>query len=486
MTLENILSNVNVIKLIGNANIVINNIIIDSRKASKGSMFIAINGTQVDGHDFIQKTIDNGAIAIVCEKLPSDINKNITYIQVKDSSFSLGIIASNFYNNPSSKLKLIGITGTNGKTTTATLLYNLTKAFGYKVGLISTVVNYINDKELNSTHTTPDAISINKLLSEMVYNECEYCFMEVSSHSIAQYRITGLNFIGGVFTNITHDHLDYHKTFEEYLKVKKQFFDNLPSNAFALVNIDDKNGKIMLQNTKAVQHTYSLHSVSDFKCKLIESHFYGMLLNINGIDLWTKLIGKFNAYNILAVYATAILLNFNKDEILINLSNLNSVKGRFQYIKSKNDIIAIIDYAHTPDALTNILDTINEIKSDNSLLITVVGAGGNRDKSKRPIMADIVSENSDKVILTSDNPRSEKPEDILTDMQKGIKTANAQKVLTIIDRKEAIKTACMLAKKDDIILVAGKGHENYQEINGVKHHFDDKEIVQEIFNNILV
>jgi len=482
--LDKILKNIAAIQVVGNTDIIISEIIIDSRKILKNCLFVAVKGTQVDGHDFIQNTINNGAIAVVCEKLPTKTDNNITYIQVKDSAYSLGLIASNFYNNPSHNLKLVGITGTNGKTTTATLLYNLVKSLGYKAGLLSTVKNYIDNKEIISTHTTPDAISINKLLNDMVDEGCEYCFMEVSSHAIVQNRISGLHFTGAVFTNITHDHLDYHKTFDEYLKAKKQFFDNLHDNAFALINTDDKNGMVMVQNTKSSVYTYSLHSFSDFKCKVTESHFDGMQLHIDSIDVWTKLIGKFNAYNILAVYSTALLLNLPKDEVLLQLSNLNSVKGRFQYLISNEGIIAIIDYAHTPDALLNVINTINEIKNDDNQLITVAGAGGNRDKTKRPVMASIIAELSDKVILTSDNPRFEKPEDILSDMQKGISKSMNIKVLTIIDRKEAIKTACMIAKKGDIVLVAGKGHENYQEVNGIKHHFDDKEVIQEIFKQI--
>jgi UDP-N-acetylmuramoyl-L-alanyl-D-glutamate--2,6-diaminopimelate ligase len=479
--LEKIFKDIQIKSITGIKDISVKDIIIDSRFVSENSLFIAIKGTITDGHNYIQNSIEKGATVIVCEQLPAEINKNITYIQVKDSTFSTGLIASNFFDNPSEKLKLIGITGTNGKTTTATLLFNLVKSAGLRAGLISTVKNYINDEEIDSTHTTPDAISINKLLSKMVENNCDYCFMEVSSHAIVQNRITGLFFSGGVFTNITHDHLDYHKTFDNYIKAKKQFFDNLSENSFSLINSDDKNGRIMLQNTKSKTYTYSLHSVTDFKCKIVESNFDGMLLNIDGTELWTKLIGKFNAYNILAVYSTSELLGLPKEKTLVILSNLNSVTGRFQYVKSGNGVVAIIDYAHTPDALLNVLNTINEIKPHTCKLITVVGAGGNRDKSKRPVMAKIANELSDQVILTSDNPRFEKPEDILSDMKKGISLGSDNKLLTIIDRKEAIKTACLFARKGDIILIAGKGHENYQEINGIKQHFDDREIVQEIF-----
>jgi UDP-N-acetylmuramoyl-L-alanyl-D-glutamate--2,6-diaminopimelate ligase len=446
-----------------------------------GSLFVAVSGTQNDGHAFITKAIENGAIAIVCEKLPENLTDNITWINVNDSAEALGFIAANFFDNPSQKLKLVGITGTNGKTTTVTLLFRLFRALGYKCGLISTVVYCVEDKTYESTHTTPDQIVLNSLLAEMIHEGCSYCFMEVSSHSLAQKRIAGLKFTGGIFSNITHDHLDYHITFDNYIKTKKLLFDSLDKKAFALINVDDRNGKIMIQNTKAMVKTYAMRSVADFKVKVIESHFDGMQLNLDGAEVWTHLIGEFNAYNLLAVYSTAILLNQNKEEVLKHLSDFREVSGRFETIRSKSGIIAIVDYAHTPDALVNVLKTINQIRKGNEQLITVVGAGGNRDKTKRPIMAKVCTDNSDKVIITSDNPRFEKPEDIIRDMVAGVTEEHKKRMITITDRREAIKAAVMLAKPSDIILVAGKGHENYQEIKGVKHHFDDKEVLMELF-----
>jgi UDP-N-acetylmuramoyl-L-alanyl-D-glutamate--2,6-diaminopimelate ligase len=456
----------------------------DSRKVKKDSLFVATKGTLVDGHEFIQKAIDSGAIAIVCEDIPAVKNENITYVKVTDSTYSLGIIACNFFDNPSEKIKLVGVTGTNGKTTTVTLLFNLFKSLGYSVGLLSTVQNKINNTIIPSTHTTPDAITLNELLNTMVEHGCEFAFMEVSSHAVVQNRIAGINFTGAVFTNITHDHLDYHKTFDEYIKAKKRFFDLLPSDAFALVNRDDKNGLIMLQNTKAKKNTYALRTVADFKCKIIENHLAGLFLNIDNQDIWVKLIGTFNAYNVLAVYATAILLKEDKTNVLTALSNLNSVEGRFQYVKSPNGIIGIVDYAHTPDALKNVLETIKDIRSGNEQVITLVGCGGDRDSAKRPVMAAIACEYSNKVILTSDNPRSEDPEKILDQMQKGVNPVDIKKTLRITDRKEAIRTACNLSQKGDIILIAGKGHEKYQEIKGVKHDFDDLEILKETIKNL--
>lgn len=482
--LSDILKNVAVDQLIGNTNITITGLTFDSRTVICGNAFIAVSGTQSDGHKFIETAITKGAVAIICEILPKEINSTITYIKVQNSSEALGIIASNYYNNPSSKLDLIGVTGTNGKTTIATLSYHLAKKLGYKTGLLSTVRNYVDEREIHATHTTPDAIAINKLLAEMIAAGCTFCFMEVSSHAIVQNRISGLEFKGGIFTNITHDHLDYHKTFEEYLKAKKMFFDKLPAKAFALVNIDDKNGKVMLQNTEATKNSYSLKSYSDFKCKVLESHFDGMLLNVDGEEVWTKLIGGFNAYNLLSVYGTAILLGHKKEEVLKTLSELNTVEGRFEYIKSSNGVTAIVDYAHTPDALMNVLNTINSIRQGAGKLISVIGAGGNRDKTKRPIMGKITAELSDKVILTSDNPRNEIPEDIIKEIYAGIDAFNKKKVVKIVNREEGIRTAIMLASKEDIILIAGKGHENYQEINGVRHHFDDKEIVAKLFKEI--
>jgi len=482
--LKNILGNIKTVKITGPTNIKISSVNFDSRKIANKALFIAVKGTKTDGHNFISQAIKNGAIAIVCENLPENLKNDITYVKVKNTSLALAYIASNFYDNPSYKIKLIGITGTNGKTTIATLLYNLFRSLGYNAGLISTINNKINDKEIKSTLTTPDALQLNSLLKEMVTNNCSYCFMEISSHSIAQNRIAGLNFTGAIFTNITHDHLDFHKTFHNYLKTKKMFFDNLPKLTFALTNIDDKNGNIILQNTKAKKYTYSLTHIADFKTKIIENQFSGLHLNIDGNDIWCKLVGKFNAYNLLAIYATAIILGKDKLDVLTAISNLNHVEGRFDFIKTPDNIIAIVDYAHTPDALKNVLNTICEIKNKNTQIISVVGAGGDRDKTKRPVMAEIAYEKSDKLILTSDNPRSENPENIINDMEKGIKdNPNNNKVISIINRKQAIKTACALAQSGDIILIAGKGHEKYQEINGVKYPFDDKQILKDILLN---
>jgi len=482
--LKNILQNIAVEHLLGNELVSIAAITFDSRKVDKNHLFVAVSGTQSDGHQFIDMAISKGASAVIVENMPKNLQPEITYVQVKDSSLVLGMLASNFYDNPSSQLKLVGITGTNGKTTTVTLLYRTFMSLGYKTGLLSTVRNYIGDKIIEATHTTPDAVQINKLMREMADAGCEYCFMEVSSHSIVQNRIAGLHFAGAIFSNITQDHLDYHKTFEEYIKAKKMFFDGLSTSAFALVNTDDRNGKIMVQNTSARINTYSLKSMSDFKCKVLESHFDGMLMNIDGTDVWTKFIGGFNAYNLLAVYSAALLLGQEKHEVLRIMSNLNAVDGRFEYIRSENGITAVVDYAHTPDALKNVLLTIQEIRTGNEQIITVVGAGGDRDTSKRPIMAKIVSEMSDKVILTSDNPRSEEPEAIINDLSQGVEAQNKRKVLAITDRREAIRAAVLFAKSGDIILIAGKGHENYQDIKGIKHHFDDKEVVREIFSQL--
>ncbi len=457
----------------------ISSVTFDSRTVKKDSLFVATVGTTSDGHLFIDKAIENGAIAIVCEIMPENKNANVTYVKVANSSYALGIIACNYFDNPSEKIKLVGVTGTNGKTTTVTLLFNLFRSLGYSVGLLSTVQNKINATVIPATHTTPDALTLNQLLNTMVEQGCEYAFMEVSSHAVDQNRVTGINFTGAAFSNLTHDHLDYHKTFDEYIKAKKKFFDMLPNTAFALVNKDDKNGPVMLQNTKAQKHTYGLRSVADFKCKIIENHLNGLLLNIDNHEVWVKLIGTFNAYNVLAVYAISILLKQDKTNILTALSNLNSVEGRFQYIKSPGGIIGIIDYAHTPDALKNVLETIKDIRSGNEQVITLVGCGGNRDSAKRPVMAAIACEYSNKVILTSDNPRNEDPEDILNQMEKGVSPVDVKKTLRISDRKEAIKTACTLSKSGDIILIAGKGHEKYQEIKGVKHNFDDFEIFKE-------
>ncbi len=470
-----------VLEVKGSDSIDVSDIAFDSRLIKAGSCFIAQRGTQVDGHSFIEKAIDTGARTIICETFPEIIRKDVTYVLVNDSSEALGYIATEFFDNPSGKLKLIGITGTNGKTTTVTLLYRLFNSIGLKSGLLSTVANYVGEELIPSTHTTPDAIQLNKLLAMMVDAGCEYCFMEVSSHSVVQNRIAGLRFTGGIFSNITHDHLDFHKTFDEYIRAKKRFFDLLANDAFALVNIDDRNGRVMIQNTEARVHTYSIRSMADFRCKVIENHFDGMLLSIDSTEVWTRLVGGFNAYNALAIYAAARLLGIEKDVILTGLSRLAPVSGRFEYLKSPNGIIAVVDYAHTPDAVQNVIDTINQIRNQDKKLITVIGAGGNRDKTKRPVMAKVAVENSNLVILTSDNPRFEEPEDILNDMKSGIEPSMVGKALTITDRYEAIKTAIMLATPGDVILVAGKGHENYQEVKGVKHHFDDKEIIQEIF-----
>ncbi len=477
--LSDILYKVKLEEIIGSTHVAISSIVFDSRKVKKDSLFVATKGAAVDGHIYIQKAIESGAIAIVCEEIPKDKNDQITYVKVTDSTYALGVMACNYYDNPSEKLKLVGITGTNGKTTTVTLLFNLFKSLGYSVGLLSTVQNKINNTVIPSTHTTPDAITLNELLFKMEEQGCEFVFMEVSSHAIVQNRIAGINFTGALFSNITHDHLDYHKTFDEYIKAKKQFFNLLPSTAFALTNRDDKNGMVMLQNTKANKYTYALKNIADYKCKIIESHLNGLLLNIDNHEVWVKLIGTFNAYNILSVYATAVLLKQDITSVLTALSNLNSVEGRFQYIKSPNGVIGIIDYAHTPDALKNVLETVKEIRSGSEQVITLVGCGGDRDSAKRPIMAAIACEYSNKVILTSDNPRTEDPEEILNQMQAGVNPVDVKKVLRITDRREAIKIACSFSSKGDIILIAGKGHEKYQEIKGVKHDFDDLEILKE-------
>ena len=480
-----IINILNPVKVVNSQDVEISSVELDSRKVCNNALFVAIKGSISDGHNFINKAIDKGAIAIICEVLPHEISETITYIVVKDSNEVLGLSASWFYNNPSTKLKVIGITGTNGKTTIATLLYNLLSELGYKTGLLSTVVNYIGEKAIKATHTTPDAVAINSLLNKMVVDSCEYCIMEVSSHAIHQKRIAGLHFIGGVFTNLTHDHLDYHNSFKEYLNVKKTFFDNLPSVAFAISNNDDKNGKVMLQNTVARKKLYALKSIADYKCRVIETHFDSMLLNINSNEVWTNFIGRFNASNILAVYAVACELNIDASDTLKIISKLKPVNGRFDTVHSSNGILAIVDYAHTPDALKNVLNTINELRTGNEQLITIVGAGGNRDKTKRPEMAMIASELSNKIILTSDNPRTEDPEQIIADMIAGIPAENKRKLLSIVNRREAIRTACMLAQRGDIILIAGKGHETYQEVNGVKSHFDDKEEIENQFMQII-
>ena len=479
-TLKDILYKTAIISASGVMDKKIGTICFDSRLIKKDGLFVAVKGTKVDGHLFIDEVIQQGASVIVCEKLPLKKNKDVSYIQVKDSSSALGQIASNFYDNPSSELVLIGVTGTNGKTTIASLLHDLFSNLGYKSGLLSTIINKIHDKKINATHTTADAIQINSLLRQMINESCDYCFMEVSSHAISQNRITGLTFKGGIFTNLTHDHLDYHKSFAEYLKVKKSFFDNLPSEAFALSNIDDKNGKVMLQNTKAKKYTYSITSIADFKGMILENQFDGLQLRINNNDVWCRLTGIFNAYNLLAVYATAILSGKNTSEVLTAISELKSVKGRFEILRSRQNITAIVDYAHTPDALKNILDSISAIRTGNEQLITVIGAGGNRDKEKRPLMGKIAADKSNIVIITSDNPRFEEAEVIIQEIKNGVSPVHFKKVITNEKRDEAIKTACTMAKPGDIILVAGKGHETYQEIKGVKYPFDDMQILKQL------
>ena len=483
MILEKLISGITTNHIIGETSIEITGINIDSRSIEKGHIFIAVRGTQTDGHSFIEKAIERGATAIVCETIPINTAEHVTYIQVPNTEDIVGELATLFYGDPTSQLELIGVTGTNGKTTIATLLYNMFRKMGYKVGLVSTVCNYIDDKTIPATHTTPDPITLNKLLGQMAKEGCKYVFMEVSSHSVAQKRIGGLKFTGGIFTNLTRDHLDYHKTVDNYLKAKKTFFDNLPKSAFALTNADDKNGMIMIQNTKAKIYTYSLRGISDFKAKVLEDSFEGMLLDINGKEICVQFIGRFNASNVLAVYATACLLGKKIEDILVTLSTLQPVSGRFESLRSPKGYTTIVDYAHTPDALTNVLSTIQEVLKRKGNIITVVGAGGNRDKGKRPIMAQEAVKMSNKVIITSDNPRYEDPQEIINDMTSGLTKEDMKKVLCIVDRETAIKTACMLAHSEDAVLVAGKGHENYQEIQGVKHHFDDKEIIEQIFKN---
>lgn len=480
MQLHNILKGIDY-ELSGNAKGEVQHIVFDSRKAGDGDLFVALKGVTHDGHAFIKDVVAKGCSCILCEEVPANMPAEVTVVKVSDSHLAMGIASSNLYGNPSSKVKLVGITGTNGKTSIATLLHRLFSQLGYKVGLLSTVRNLIGEVVLDATHTTPDSVSLNKMLGEMVEAGCDYVFMEVSSHAIDQKRIAGLEFDGGVFTNITHDHLDYHKTFDAYIKAKKQFFDHLPKHAFALVNLDDKRGRVMVQNTKATVKTYSLKQISDYKAKVLESHFDGTMLLMNNVEVWTHLIGEFNSSNLLAVYAVAELLGMEQQEILEQLSSLKTVDGRFEYLRSNTGVTAIVDYAHTPDALLNVLNTINSIRQGAGQLITVVGAGGNRDKTKRPEMAKIASNLSDKTVLTSDNPRDEEPQSIIDDMLQGVEIHRKQKVLAISDRREAIRTACMLAQQGDIILVAGKGHENYQEIKGVRTHFSDKEIVAENF-----
>lgn len=482
--LKDILYKVTINAVVGNTSLDVNALHFDSRQVLKNDVFIAIKGTNVDGHQFIDAVIEQGAIAIVCETLPDDLVDGITYIEVENANVALAHMASNFFGNPSENLRLVGVTGTNGKTTIATLLYQLFKRAGYKVGLLSTVNIMVDNTEYKATHTTPDSLTINSYLKLMNDAGVEFCFMEVSSHGIHQKRTEGLHFEGGVFTNLSHDHLDYHDTYAEYRNVKKSFFDNLPKDAFALVNIDDKNGLVMLQNTKAKTYTYALKTYADYKTHVLENEFSGLLLKLNDIELWTKLIGDFNAYNITAIYGVAELLGLERDEILRLLSELESVSGRFEYLISEEKITAIVDYAHTPDALKNVLETINSIRTNNEQLITVVGCGGDRDTAKRSKMGHIASALSTKVIFTSDNPRSEVPETIIEDIEKGVAPQNFKKTMSIVDRKQAIKTACQLANPNDIILIAGKGHETYQEIKGERFNFDDFKIVKEFLKQL--
>lgn len=481
MKLNEVLKNITPIKIVGNDNVEITGVNIDSRRIKAGHLFVAIRGTQVDGHQFIDKAIELGADAVLCEELPEKLSGHVTYVQVESTEDAVGKVATLFYGNPSHKLKLVGVTGTNGKTTIATLLYNMFRKFGYKVGLLSTVCNYIDDVEVPADHTTPDPIELNELLAKVVEAGCEYAFMECSSHAIHQKRIGGLKFAGGLFTNLTRDHLDYHKTFENYRNAKKAFFDGLPKDAFAITNADDKNGMIMVQNTKATVKTYSIRSMADFRARILECHFEGMYLEIDGREVGVQFIGKFNVSNLLAVYGAAIMLGKKPEDILLVLSTLHSVSGRLEPIHSPEGFTAIVDYAHTPDALANVLNAIHEVLDGKGHVITVCGAGGNRDKGKRPLMAQEAVRQSDKVIITSDNPRFEDPQEIINEMLAGLNEQQMRKVISIVDRKEAIRTACMMAQKGDVVLVAGKGHENYQEIKGVKHHFDDKEVLHEIF-----
>lgn len=476
--LHGIIGQIGINEVIGNKEVPVSSVTLDSRKAVKGSLFAAIRGTVADGHRFIDKAIEKGASAILCEELPAQLAAGVTYIKVADSAEAFGWIATNFHGRPSEKLKLVGITGTNGKTTTTTLLYDLFTALGYKVGLISTIENKVFDKNIPATHTTPDAESINLLIQQMVEAGCDFAFMEVSSHAVSQKRITGLHFAGGVFTNITHEHLDYHKTFKAYIEAKKTFFDNLPKSAFALVNADDKNGEVMLQNTKAEPLRFALRKAAGFKAKILENSLTGLHLDLDGEDFFARLIGEFNAYNLLAAYSVAILLGQGKQEVLRALSNLRAAQGRFDYVFSKErNVTGIVDYAHTPDALEKVLSTIHQLRKGGGKIITVCGCGGDRDRTKRPLMAKVACNYSDQVILTSDNPRTEDPGTIIEEMEKGVPPYSTKKVLSIENRKQAIKTAVKLAQSGDVILVAGKGHEKYQEIKGVKHPFDDKEIL---------
>ena len=481
--LDKLLQGVEVRSLVGDGTVAVGRLEFDSRKVVPGTLFFATRGTQAAGHAYIPAAVAAGAAAVVCEELPAERPAGVTFVQVPDSTVALGQVASAFYGHPSRRLKLVGVTGTNGKTTTATLLYRMFRRLGYKAGLISTVVYCVDDREIPSTHTTPDSIRLNAMMAEMVEAGCDYCFMEVSSHSLVQHRTAGLAFVGGIFSNITHDHLDYHKTFAEYIRAKKLFFDGLPAGAFALTNADDRNGMVMVQNTKATVKTYALQSFADFRCRIVETLLDGMLLNLDGSEVWVKFLGRFNAYNLTSVYATALLLDARRDEVLRILSDLTSVDGRFEPIHSKEGVTAIVDYAHTPDALQNVIGTINEIRKKDQRLYVVVGCGGNRDATKRPEMAKIAVDGSDMAVLTSDNPRLEEPGAIIEQMKSGLEPG--ARYLAITDRREAIKAAVALARPGDIILVAGKGHETYQDVGGVKHHFDDREEVRAAFGTVL-
>ncbi len=481
MKLSELLKNIKPTAIVGDSEREVTGIEIDSRKVAAGGLFVAMKGTQVDGHRFIEKAVEQGAVAVLCEDLPKKMPSDVTFVQVESTEEAVGPVATVFFGEPSLRLKLVGVTGTNGKTTIATLLYNMFRQFGHKCGLLSTVCNYIEDEAIPASHTTPDAIELNRLLAKMVESGCEYAFMECSSHAIAQQRIGGLQFAGGLFTNLTRDHLDYHKTFENYRDAKKKFFDDLPKSAFAITNADDKNGTFMVQNTRAQVKTYSTRSMADFRARLLECHFEGMYLEIDGREVGVQFIGKFNVSNLLAVYGAAVMLGKQPEEILVAMSTLKSVNGRLEPVHSPDGFTAIVDYAHTPDALENVLNAIHEVLDGKGKVITVCGAGGNRDKGKRPLMAQEAVRQSDRVIITSDNPRFEEPQAIIDDMLAGLDAKQMKKVLSIVDRREAIRTACMMAEKGDVVLIAGKGHEDYQEIQGVKHHFDDKEVVREMF-----
>ena len=481
MKLENLVKGLNVLEVKGDLQREIGGVQIDSRQIVNGNLFIAVNGSAVDGHNYIGKAVESGAVAVLCEVMPADVSADVTYVKVENTEQVVGQVATTFYGNPTERLKLVGVTGTNGKTTIATVLYEMFRNMGHKAGLLSTVVNYIDGEAIPTEHTTPDPITLNALLARMVEAGCEYAFMEVSSHSVVQNRIGGLKFAGGLFTNITRDHLDYHKTFDNYIKAKKQFFDNLPVDAFAITNIDDKNGMVMMQNTKAQVRTYSVQSPADFRAKIVECHFEGMYLEINGKEVGVQFIGKFNVSNLLAVYGAAVMLGKDEHEVLVALSAMKPVNGRFEALRSPSGYTAIVDYAHTPDALENVLNAIHGVLNGKGQVITVCGAGGNRDKGKRPLMAREAVKQSDRVIITSDNPRFEEPQDIINDMLAGLDDEQMKKVIAIADRRQAIKTACLLAQKGDVILIAGKGHEDYQDVKGVKHHFDDKEEVKACF-----